>query len=113
MLKGKLNSHGEEAMSIFEDRENAFESEFVHEQTIEFKAAMLPNRLLGVWVGEMLGLSGEALEDYVKTVIQSDLELPTDADVIRKVRDDLKTAKILISETELSSKMVELMTTAR
>ena len=45
-------------MTTFNDREKAFEDKYKHDQDLQFKVEVRRNKLLGLWVAEMLGLSG-------------------------------------------------------
>ena len=72
-------------MSNFDDREKAQEAKYAHDQEISFKANARRNKLLGLWVAEQLGLSGDAADAYAREVIESDFEEPGDEDVFRKV----------------------------
>ncbi|MEM5500791.1 DUF1476 domain-containing protein [Ahrensia kielensis] len=92
-----------------EDRENAFENKFAHDAELRFKAEARRNRLLGEWVAEKLGKTGDEIAAYAKEVVMSDFEEAGDEDVFRKVRGDLDQANIAISDTDIRTKMVELM----
>jgi hypothetical protein len=46
-------------MSTFDDRENAFENKFAHDEEMKFKAEARTNKLLGLWAAELLGKSGD------------------------------------------------------
>jgi hypothetical protein len=99
-------------MSLFNDREDAFEKQFAHDQELRFKATARRNKLMGLWVAERLGKTGPEAEAYAKTVVAADFEEPGDGDVIRKVRQDLEGAGKTVDETELNSKMQQLLTQA-
>ncbi|MET0527639.1 MAG: ATPase inhibitor subunit zeta, partial [Microvirga sp.] len=45
-------------MSLFNDREAAFEKQFAHDQDLRFKATARRNKLMGLWVAERLGKTG-------------------------------------------------------
>jgi len=53
------------------------------------------------------------MEDYAKAVVKSDLELPGDEDVLRKVLKDLNGSGLARSEAEVRRKMDELLAVAR
>lgn len=91
------------------DREAAFENKFAHDAELRFKAESRRNRLLGEWVAEKLGKSGDEIAAYAKEVILSDFEEAGDEDVYRKVRGDLDAANVAIADTDVRAKMVELM----
>ena len=42
-------------MTSMKDREDAFESMFVHDEQMRFRATVRRNRMLGMWAAEKLG----------------------------------------------------------
>ncbi|MGR3341899.1 MAG: DUF1476 domain-containing protein [Paracoccaceae bacterium] len=76
-------------MTTFDERKTAFESKFAHDAEMQFKAEARRNKLLGLWAADLMGLSGEAADDYAKEVIKSDFEEAGHEDVYRKVSGDL------------------------
>jgi hypothetical protein len=99
-------------MTTFDKREEGFERKFVLDEELKFKAEARRDKLLGLWVAEKLGLSGDAASDYAKTVVAADFEKAGDADVVRKVMADLAAKGIAITEQQLRLKMDELMAQA-
>ena len=97
-------------MNTFDDRQNAFESKFAHDATMQFKAEARRNRLLGLWAAEKLGRTGDEATEYAKEVVRSDFEEAGDEDVFRKVSGDLGDRA---SESEIRAKMAELMAEAK
>ncbi|KLK90949.1 hypothetical protein AA309_22425 [Microvirga vignae] len=95
-------------MTLFNERENAFEKQFIHNEELRFKAAARRNKLLGLWVAERLGKTGPEAEAYARTVVQADFQEPGDADVLRKIRQDLESAGKAIDEAELRAKVQQL-----
>jgi hypothetical protein len=100
-------------MTTFDDREQGFERKFALDQDQDFKAHARRNRALGEWAAGLMGLQSPHIEEYAKAVIKSDLELPGDEDVLRKVFEDLKGAGVAVSEGEVRMKMAELLAQAR
>ena len=100
-------------MTSFGDREKAFEDKFKHDQELQFKVEARRNKLLGLWVAELMGRAGDDAASYAKEVIASDFEEPGDGDVVRKVMGDLEKAEIEMSEQRLRKKMQELMAEAK
>lgn len=90
-------------MSGFEDRKNAFENKFAHDEELKFKIEARRNKLLGLWAAEILGKDGDA---YAKEVIASDFEEAGDEDVFNKVRADLGDD---VSDDDIREKMVWLL----
>ena len=100
-------------MSGFDDRENAFENKFAHDQELEFKAVARRNKLLGLWAAELMGLTGDDAEAYGKDVVKADFEEAGDEDVFRKVRGDLDARGIEQSDHQIRHKMEQLLEEAR
>ena len=47
-------------MTTFDKREEGFEKKFALDEELKFKAEARRNKLLGLWVADKLGLSGDA-----------------------------------------------------
>jgi hypothetical protein len=99
-------------MTSFDNREKAFEDKFAYDQDLKFKAESRRNKRLGEWAAEKLGLSGDAVEEYVKSVRKADLAEKGDDDVFRKLRKDFDDKGITITDSEIRSKMAELLAEA-
>ncbi len=99
-------------MSGMDDRKNAFENKFAHDEALKFKATARRNKLLGLWAAEKMGKSGADADAYAKEVIRSDFEEPGDDDVFRKIRGDFDAAGIQQSDHQIRRTMDDLMTTA-
>lgn len=95
-------------MTGFDDRRDAFEKQFAHDEELRFKATARRNKLFGHWVAGHLGKTGEEAEAYAKSVVLADFEEAGDADVLRKVGKDLDGAGKPIGEAELQAKLLEL-----
>jgi len=96
----------------FDDRKKAYEEKFAHDEELRFKAEARRNRLLGLWVAELLGLSGAEAEAYAKEVVMADLQEPGSEDVFRKVRADLDAKGVDISDHRIRHRMEELLVEA-
>lgn len=99
-------------MSTFNEREKGFESKFALDQDLKFRAEARRNKLLAEWAAGKLGITGAALEDYVRAVRKADLEEKGDEDVFRKIHDDLAAGGVKVSDTEIRTQMVELLAKA-
>ena len=100
-------------MSGMDNRKDAFENKFAHDEALRFKAEARRNKLLGLWAAEMLGKSGDEADAYAKEVIRSDFEEPGDDDVFRKVRADFDAAGVEQSDHQIRRTMEELMNIAK
>ena len=97
-------------MTTFDERENAFEAKFAHDEEMQFKAQARCNKLLGLWAAAKLGKTGSDAEDYAKSVVIADFEEAGHEDVVRKVAADLGD---LSSPEEIRAKMAELLPEAK
>lgn len=100
-------------MTSFDDRKNVAEKKFVLTAEQEFKVEARRNKLLGIWVAELIGKTGDDVTAYVLEVIKSDMEEPGDDDVFRKVKQDIIAAGVQLSDVEIRARMDVLMTEAR
>jgi hypothetical protein len=88
-------------MTTFDDRENAFENKFAHDEQLRFRVIARRNRLLGQWAARLMGLSDAEADAYAKDVIRADFEEAGDEDVIRKVLGDLTSAGVDTDEAKI------------
>jgi hypothetical protein len=98
-------------MTTFDKREEAFERQFALDEELKFKAEARRNRLLGLWVADQLGLSGDAANAYAKEMVAADFEAEGGG-VVHKVTGDLAAKGVAIPEAQLHAKMDELMAQA-
>jgi hypothetical protein len=96
-------------MTTFDNRKDAFEKKFAHDEELRFKAMARRNKLLGLWAAERLGKSGAEAEAYAKSVVMADFEEAGDDDVLRKVRADLEASGAAQGEGDLRRVMLDLM----
>ena len=97
-------------MTTFDDRENAFENKYAHDQEMQFRAEARRNKLLGLWAAELIGKSGEDAEAYAREVVKSDFEEAGHEDVVRKVSGDLGGKA---TDDEIRTKMDQLLKVAK
>lgn len=100
-------------MASFDDRQKGFENKYAHDQELQFKAQARRNKLLGLWAAEKMGLTGDAANDYAKTVVRADFDEPGDEDVFRKIRKDLDDKGVIQSDHQIRRTMDELLATAK
>ena len=100
-------------MTTFDERERAFEEKFKHDQDLQFRVENRRNKLLGLWIAEMIGKTGDEAEAYAREVVVADFDEPGIEDVIRKVTADLTSHSVELSEHRLRKKMDELLDIAK
>jgi hypothetical protein len=99
-------------MTTFDERERAFEKKFAMDEDLRFRSEARRNKLVAEWAAAKLGLTGAAVEDYVKAVRKADLVEKGHEDVFRKLRKDFDDKGIKVTDTEIRSKMSELLAEA-
>ena len=98
-------------MTTFDKREEGFEQQFVHDETMRFKATARRNRLFGLWAAEKLGLTGADAEAYAKELVLEEFA-EGDHDVFQKVRRDFDAKGVVQSDHQIRRTMDELMAQA-
>lgn len=99
-------------MATFDEREKGFEKKFAHDQDLRFKAESRRNKMIAEWAGAQMGLSGPAMEEYVRAVRKADLAEKGDGDVVRKIVKDLTDSGVRVAEADVVKKMGEFLATA-
>ncbi|MGQ0611350.1 MAG: DUF1476 domain-containing protein [Paracoccaceae bacterium] len=97
-------------MSTFDDREKGFESKFAHDSEMRFRAEARRNKLVGLWAAGLMGLSGDAADDYARAVVAADFEEAGIEDVVRKLVADLGGKA---SAETVRAKMAEMLPVAQ
>lgn len=100
-------------MTMFEDRERAFEAKFVRDDEMAFRITARRNRLLGQWAAERMGLTPAETDAYARAVVQADFEEAGDEDVIRKVLGDLTAAGVEVDEPTVRRALEDRQVEAR
>jgi hypothetical protein len=96
----------------FEEREKAYESKWARDEEHQFKVLARRNKLIGLWAAGEITMSGASAEEYAKAVIQAGLSGKGKDPVFEKIRNDLATAKVTVSDHTIHRKMEELFTLA-
>lgn len=99
-------------MTTFDEREKAYEKKFAHDQDLKFRAEARRNKLLAEWAGAKLGITGPALDDYIKAVRKADLVQKGDEDVFLKLRKDLDDKGISVTDADLRKTMRDFLAQA-
>jgi hypothetical protein len=100
------------SMTTFDEREKAYEKKFALDQDLKFKAEARRNKMLAEWAAGKLGITGLAVEDYIKAVRKADLAEKGDHDLFRKIRKDFDDNGINVSDAEIRKAMVDFLAEA-
>lgn len=96
-------------MSMFEERERAFEAKWAHDEEMQFRILAKRNELLGRWAGAELGLTDLAVEEYAAALIALGLKSKDTGALYLKLRSDLAPAH---SEATIRAKMSDFLEAA-
>ncbi len=96
-------------MTTFDDREKSYEKKFALDEELKFRSEQRRNKLIGEWAAGKLGLSGPAVEDYIKTVRKADLASKGDEDVFVKIRKDFDAKAVAVPDAELRKAMADFL----
>jgi hypothetical protein len=97
-------------MTTFDKREEGFEKQFALDEELKFKAEARRNKLLGLWVAEKLGLTGDAAGAYAREVVEAGFEQAGAAGI--KATGDLGAKGVAVTELQIRQKMDELLAQA-
>ena len=100
-------------MTMFDDRERAFETKYARDEEMQFRVTARRNRLLGQWAADLMKLTPEETDAYAKAVVQADFEEAGDEDVIRKLLGDLTSAGVEMDEARIRDMLGEKAIAAR
>ena len=75
-------------MTIFDERERAFENLFAHEEEVRFRALARRNQLFARWAAEQLGLRGSECQAYIRSFVEGAIRPQSEAALIDRVRAD-------------------------
>lgn len=96
----------------FSKREKGEERKYELDQQLMFKAESRRNKLLGLWLAEIFGLTGSDADAYAKEVVVADLDEPGIEDIMRKVMKDVETRSAPVTEAQIRTKLQELESVA-
>jgi len=97
----------------FKDRETSFETKYFHDEELNFRLQAKRNHLFGLWVVSLLGYTDEKADLYIEEIILVSVQRAHKEDVLSKVLQDLKVAKVDISDHRLRKKLEECEEEAR
>jgi hypothetical protein len=76
-------------MTLFRERQAAFEKKFAHDAEMQFRAVARRDKLIGLWAAGLLGRTGPEAEAYAQDVVREDCAEAGHECVVRKLAADL------------------------
>lgn len=100
-------------MTTFDNREQAFENKFAHEEKMAFALEARICKLFGLWAAEHLGMGEDDALSYARDVITANLEEAGFADILRKVRADFDEKGVDVSNHTMESELERCVAEAK
>jgi hypothetical protein len=100
------------AMTTFDEREKSFEKKFALDEDLKFRAESRRNKAVAEWAAAKLGITGEALANYIKDVRKADLASAGDEDVVSKIKSDFVAKGVKVEDAEIRSVMTTALANA-
>lgn len=99
-------------MAMLDNREQAFEQLFAHDEEIRFKVLSRRNLLFGHWAADLIGHTGDVSERYVQGIVTAlcqpfDGILSADDKVVSNTVRDLANAGLTMSPDEVRAILAE------
>jgi hypothetical protein len=99
-------------MTTFDQREQAFERKYVHDETLTFEARAGRNKRLALWAAELMRLPIPEAQAYALRIVRIGAQRGDEA-VFGALREDLRHARVAISDHRLRRRMDEWLAQAR
>ncbi|ACI99813.1 DUF1476 domain-containing protein [Rhodospirillum centenum] len=100
-------------MTTFDEREQAFENKFKHDEELQFRIFARRAKLIGLWAAGHLGLDGEDAAGYARQIVDVDFAEPGHRDILRRIHEDFQAKGVDISEHRIEKEMEILLEEAR
>ena len=100
-------------MSEFDKREEEFEGRFALDEAIAFKTLARRNKLLGLWLAQLLGLSGAEADAYAAALVAGQVGVADPDGLFEIIQTSLSQAKVEMSDNRIRRKMAETMDQAK
>ncbi len=88
-------------MTLFDERERAFENLFAHEEELRFRALARRNDLFARWAAEQLELRRSERNAYVRSFVDGVVRSQSDDAMVERVRADFTAEGIDASEQRI------------
>lgn len=100
-------------MTTFDEREQAFENKFKHDEEVQFRVFARRAKLAGLWAAGLLGLTGDDAAAYAKQIVTVDFEEPGHKDIVRRILADFQAKGVDVSEHRIEKELDSLLDKAR
>ena len=97
-------------MTMFADRERAFEAKFAHDAELQFRVEARRNKLLGLWAADLLGKTGPDATAYAAEIVRADVVSGGHGEVVERLAAQLSGTA---AEADIRAKLSECAARAR
>jgi hypothetical protein len=100
-------------VSEFDNREEAFEKRFAVDEEIAFKTLSRRNKLLGLWLAQLLGRSGADAESYAAELVAAQVDASDPDGLFNTIQTSLAAFGVDLSDNRIRRKMSEALAQAK
>jgi hypothetical protein len=100
-------------MTEFENREEAFEKRFAVDEEIAFKALARRNRLLGLWLAQLLGVAEAGAKSYADALVAGQVGNADPDGLFKTLQGRLADAGVEMSDNRIRRRINEATEQAR
>ena len=90
-------------MTLFDERERAFENLFAHEEEMRFRALARRNQLFAHWAADQLRLGPTKSHAYIRAFVNDAVQPERASTLISRVRDDFRAEGLEISDERIGA----------
>ena len=94
-------------MTLFDERERAFENLFAHEEELRFRALARRNDLFARWAAEQLDLRRSERHAYIRSFVDEVVRPQSDEALIARVRADFIAEGVDASEQRIRTALAD------
>jgi len=96
-------------MTMFDERERAFEQMFVHEEEMRFRALARRNKMVGAWASRQLGLPEKDAAAYIQQTVFAVTAEASERRILEKIASDLSLVSAYWTEDRLRQVLHEFL----
>ncbi len=100
-------------MTGLDDRKDAMEAKYAHDEQLDFATEARCCKLFGLIIAEKLGFEGAEADSYAMDVVTANLQEPGFDDVFRKVKPDLEAKGVDVTDHWLDVTIEQCLQEAR
>ena len=98
-------------MSMLDEREQALEQAFAHDEEVRFLMLTHRNKLFGRWAAELLQYKGDVAERYIQSIVDM-LSAPAgghdpDERIVSRVINDFMNADLALSPSDVRGALAQ------